>query len=435
MTKSRIAFQTFGCKLNFSETSTLSRVFQKNGYQTVDHKDFADVYVIHTCSVTGNAEKKCRAAIRQVKKRNPEAKVAVIGCFAQLKPEELSLFEEVDLVLGNNEKFQLHKHLEALLDKASFPKEKWLTSEILKSEDFHPAYSAGDRTRSFLKIQDGCDYFCTYCTIPMARGLSRSNTVKETMKLAMEIAGTGAKEIILTGVNIGDFGKQHEETLHDLMQELDKLDGIERIRLSSIEPDLLTDEMLDLIHSSDKFLPHFHIPLQSGSNRILSAMNRKYDVALFRNRVNKIKFLMPEACIAADVIVGFPGETNRDFEDTLDNVRSMPLSYVHVFTYSSRPGTKATRIADPVTSKIKKDRSEILHKVSEEKKLLFYQENLGKSFYVLFESDNHDGQIQGWTANYLRVKTNFASSLINKVVKVKLNDLDDDHNIKCTLIK
>jgi len=350
-------------------------------------------------------------------------------------PEELSLFEEVDLVLGNNEKFQLHKHLEALLDKASFPKEKWLTSEILKSEDFHPAYSAGDRTRSFLKIQDGCDYFCTYCTIPMARGLSRSNTVKETMKLAMEIAGTGAKEIILTGVNIGDFGKQHEETLHDLMQELDKLDGIERIRLSSIEPDLLTDEMLDLIHSSDKFLPHFHIPLQSGSNRILSAMNRKYDVALFRNRVNKIKFLMPEACIAADVIVGFPGETNRDFEDTLDNVRSMPLSYVHVFTYSSRPGTKATRIADPVTSKIKKDRSEILHKVSEEKKLLFYQENLGKSFYVLFESDNHDGQIQGWTANYLRVKTNFASSLINKVVKVKLNDLDDDHNIKCTLIK
>ncbi len=433
MSEPRIAFQTFGCKLNFSETSTLSRIFQDKGYQTVDHKDLADVYVIHTCSVTGNAEKKCRAAIRQVKRRNPAAKVAVIGCFAQLKPEELSRLAEVDLILGNNEKFQLYEHLETLLSSSSFPKEKWLASEILKSGNFHPAYSAGDRTRSFLKIQDGCDYFCAYCTIPLARGLSRSNTIKQTMDIAREIAASEAKEIILTGVNIGDFGKQHNETLLGLMEELEKLEGIERIRLSSIEPDLLSDKMIDLISKSVKFLPHFHIPLQSGSDKLLKAMNRKYDVALFDDRVRRIKSMMPHACIAADVIVGFPGESDEDFTAALEYIKNAPISYVHVFTYSSRPNTKASRMDGIIPPTIKKERSEILHQVSDEKKLIFYQEYLGKTAYVLFESDDHGGEIQGWTGNYLRVKTNFDPVLINSLVKVRLDELDKDHIIKCTI--
>jgi len=434
MIEPRIAFQTFGCKLNFSETSTLSRIFQDKGFQTVDHKDLADVYVIHTCSVTGNAEKKCRAAIRQVKRRNPAAKVAVIGCFAQLKPKELSRFAEVDLILGNNEKFQLYEHLETLLSSSSFPKEKWLTSEILKSGNFHPAYSAGDRTRSFLKIQDGCDYFCAYCTIPLARGLSRSNTIKQTMDVAREIAASEAKEIILTGVNIGDFGKQHNETLLGLMEELEKLEGIERIRLSSIEPDLLSDKMIDLISKSEKFLPHFHIPLQSGSDKVLKSMSRKYDVALFDDRVRRIKSMMPHACIAADVIVGFPGESAEDFTAALKYIKNAPISYVHVFTYSSRPNTKASRMDNIIPSTIKKERSKILHQVSDEKKLIFYQKHLGKTAYVLFESDDHGGEIQGWTGNYLRVKTNFDPVLINSLVQVKLDELDKDHIIKCTII-
>ncbi len=405
----------------------LARKFQENGFQSVDHKDFADVYVIHSCSVTGNAEKKCRAAIRQVKKRNPDAKVAVIGCFAQLKPGELNLFEEVDLILGNNEKYQLYDHLDKILRQSSFPKEKIFTSEILKSEEFYPAYSSGDRTRSFLKIQDGCDYFCAYCTIPLARGLSRSNSIAQTLETAREIAESDAKEIILTGVNIGDFGKQHQETLFALMQELENLDGIERIRLSSIEPDLLTDEMIALIHVSNKFLPHFHIPLQSGSDEMLKAMNRKYDLRLFDSRVKKIKSLMPDACIAADIIVGFPGETDEDFNITAEYVKGAPLSYVHVFTYSSRPNTRASKMGSIIASSIKKERSKKLHVISEEKKQYFYHQNTGKTVDVLFESDHHDGSIQGWSENYIRVKVDFDKTLINKIIQIKLEEIEQDH--------
>ncbi|MEA3477217.1 MAG: MiaB/RimO family radical SAM methylthiotransferase, partial [Bacteroidota bacterium] len=360
------------------------------------------------------------------KKRNPDAKVAVIGCFAQLKPEELNLFEEVDLILGNNEKYQLYDHLDKILRQSSFPKEKFLTSEILKSEKFFPAYSSGDRTRSFLKIQDGCDYFCAYCTIPLARGLSRSNSIAQTMETAREIAESDAKEIILTGVNIGDFGKQHQETLFALMQELENLDGIERIRLSSIEPDLLTDEMIALIHVSNKFLPHFHIPLQSGSDEMLKVMNRKYDLALFDSRIKKISSLMPDACIAADIIVGFPGETDEDFNITAEYVKGAPLSYVHVFTYSSRPNTRASKMGGIIASSIKKERSKKLHVISKIKKQYFYHQNTGKTVDVLFESDHHDGSIQGWSENYIRVKVDFDKTLINKIIQVKLEEIEQD---------
>jgi threonylcarbamoyladenosine tRNA methylthiotransferase MtaB len=430
----RIAFQTFGCKLNFSETSTISRIVKEKGYQPVAHKELADVYVIHSCSVTGHAEKKCRAAIRQAKKRNPEARIAIVGCFAQLRPEQLKGFDEVDLVLGNNEKYNLHEYLDQLENNPSFPKEKSFTGEIMNSGDYHPAYSMGDRTRSFLKIQDGCDYFCSYCTIPMARGRSRSSDISQTMKLAEEIAGSGAKEIILTGVNIGDFGKSHNENLLELMEYLDDLDGIERIRLSSVEPDLLTDEIIDLVHKSEKFLPHFHIPLQSGSDKLLKLMNRKYRLANFDERVGAIKSRMPDACIAADVIVGFPGELDKDFMDTFDYIKSADLSYVHVFTYSSRPGTKASGMKGIVPAWQKRERSDALHKLSDEKKYKFYSDNKGKIAHVLFESDNHSGEIQGWTGNYLRVKTAFDPSLINNIFKVRLDDLDQDSLYKCTII-
>ena len=434
MRGNRIAFQTFGCKLNFSETSTISRIVQEKGYQPVDHRDIADVYVIHSCSVTGHAEKKCRAAIRQVKKRNPKARVAVIGCFAQLRPELLKGFEEVDLILGSNEKYQLHEYLDQLENNPSFDREKYYADEIQKSEKFHPAYSMGDRTRSFLKIQDGCDYFCAYCTIPMARGRSKSSNISETMQLAKEIASSGIREIILTGVNIGDFGRKHNEDLLGLMYELAELRGIERIRLSSIEPDLLVDGIIDLVHQSDKYLAHFHIPLQSGSDKILKLMKRKYERSLFDNRVRKIKSLMPHACIAADVIVGFPGESDEDFMETYDYLKMSDLSYVHVFTYSERPGTRASQMKESVPGWQKKERSQALHRLSDEKKHKFYFDNKGKVAEVLFESDNHSGNIHGWTGNYIRVKTAFDPSLINNIYTVSLDELDQDNIFKCTII-
>lgn len=426
MKKPRIAFQTFGCKLNFSETSTLSRKFQEQGYNTISHKEKADIYVIHTCSVTGNAEKKCRAAIRQSKKRNPEAIIAVIGCFAQLKPDELASFEEVNLILGNNEKYQLYEHLEKYISEEPGSKDKIFTSDIINSNKFIPAYSSGDRTRSFLKIQDGCDYFCAYCTIPFARGNSRSNTIFQTIKTAKETAKTKAREIILTGVNIGDFGKQHNETLYKLMQELEKLEGIDRIRISSIEPDLLSEEMIRFIANANMFLPHFHIPLQSASDKILRAMNRKYSVDLFNSRLITIKEKIPHACIAADVIVGFPGETNDDFEKTYDFLDRSGISYLHVFTYSARPNTRAAEMRNTVPFIVKKERSRRLHKLSCKKKEAFYKENMGRKAKVLFESCNHNGYIQGFTENYIRVKARYDKSLNNQIVNVKLNKLDDD---------
>ncbi|MCK5339275.1 MAG: tRNA (N(6)-L-threonylcarbamoyladenosine(37)-C(2))-methylthiotransferase MtaB [Bacteroidales bacterium] len=419
----RIAFQTFGCKLNFAETSTIARQMKEEGYEVVEHKEEADVYVINSCIVTGNAEKKCRAAIRQAKKRNPEATIAVVGCFSQIKEDELAKMEEVDILAGNEEKFRLAE----LLNKnpehgACFTQ----VGDINKSEVFTPSWSSGDRTRSFMKIQDGCDYYCTYCTIPFARGRSRSATIADTVKTASEIGASGMREIILTGVNIGDFGKPNEESFFDLIKELDKVDGIDRIRISSIEPELLNEEMISFMAASDKFLPHYHIPLQSGSDKILRAMKRKYKREVFMQRVREIKKHMPHACRAADVIIGFPGETKEDFRDTYDFLDGLDISYMHVFTYSERPGTMAANMPGKLSNKEKRERSRTLHELSDKKKAAFYRQHIGSIRPVLFESDNSNGYMHGFTGNYLKVKTSFRADLVNKIISVPLNKLDDD---------
>ncbi|MEN8225353.1 MAG: tRNA (N(6)-L-threonylcarbamoyladenosine(37)-C(2))-methylthiotransferase MtaB [Bacteroidota bacterium] len=419
----RIAFQTFGCKLNFAETSTIARGFKEDGYEVVEHKAEADVYVINSCVVTANAEKKCRAAIRQAKRRNPDAHIAIIGCFPQIKEDDLSKMAEIDIVLGNEEKFMLKDHLK---DDSLTGACHSFVGDINKSDVFTPSWSSGDRTRSFLKIQDGCDYFCTYCTIPFARGRSRSATIKNTIKSAREIAATGMREIILTGVNIGDFGKPHDESFFGLIKELDKLDGIDRIRISSIEPELLNEEMIMFMDKSKKFLPHYHIPLQSGSDKVLSAMKRKYRREVFAQRVNEIKKQMPHACIAADVIIGFPGETDEDFMDTYDFLNGLKVSYMHVFTYSERPGTKAVSLAGKVPASVKRERSKVLHELSERKKSAFYKENAGRTVSVLFESDNSDGYMHGFSGNYIKVKTAFREDLVNKIIALKLDHLEQD---------
>ena len=423
MPAKRIAFQTFGCKLNFAETSTIARQMKEEGYEVVAHKEEADIYVINSCTVTGNAEKKCRAAIRQAKRRNPDARVAVIGCFSQMKEDDLSKMKEVDLVIGNEEKFMLKDYLKDDLYTGACHS---FVGDISKSDIFTPSWSSGDRTRSFLKIQDGCDYFCTYCTIPFARGRSRSATIAETIETAKEIAATGMREIILTGVNIGDFGKPNSESFFDLIKELDKVEGIDRIRISSIEPDLLNEEIISFMDSSDKFLPHFHIPLQSGSDKMLKSMKRKYAREVFAQRVTEIKEHMPHACIAADVIIGFPGETGEDFRDTYDFLDGLDISYMHVFTYSERPGTMAVNMPGKLSNKEKRERSRILHELSDKKKTAFYRQNIGSTRPVLFESDNSNGYMHGFTGNYLKVKTPYRADLVNKIISVPLSKLDDD---------
>lgn len=423
MASKRIAFQTFGCKLNFAETSTIARQMKEEGYEVVPHKEDADIYVINSCVVTGVAEKKCRAAIRQAKRRNPDSRVAVIGCYSQMKEDSLAGMEEVDLVIGNEEKFRLKEFLE---DKAFTGSCHSYVGDINKSKVFMPSWSIGDRTRSFLKIQDGCDYFCTYCTIPFARGRSRSASIADTIKTAEEIAATEIREIILTGVNIGDFGKPHGETFFDLMKELDKINGIDRIRISSIEPELLNEEMIRFIHKSSSFLPHFHIPLQSGSDMILYAMKRKYKREVFAHRVDEIRKHMPHSCIAADVIIGFPGETDELFMETYDFLDQLDISYMHVFTYSERPGTKALQLHGKNSNEVKRERSRVLHELSDKKKAAFYQQNLGTTRNVLFESDNSEGYMHGFTGNYLKVKTKYDASLVNEIVSVNLDELGTD---------
>ena len=419
----RIAFQTFGCKLNFAETSTIARQFREDGYEVVEHRDLADIYVINSCVVTSNAEKKCKAAIRQARRRNPDARVAVVGCFSQMKEGELVNMEEVDLVIGNEEKFMLREYLrEGALPGACHSH----VGDISKSKGFKPSWSSGDRTRSFLKVQDGCDYFCTFCTIPFARGRSRSASISETLESAREIAATGMKEIIITGVNIGDFGRQHGETFFGLIQEIDKISGIERIRISSIEPDLLSEDIISFIASSEKFLPHLHIPLQSGSDKVLKAMKRKYPRVVFANRVNEIRKQMPYACIAADVIIGFPGESDEDFVETYRFLESLDLSYMHVFTYSERPGTLAAGLENKVSSRVKRERSRLLHELSDAKKEGFFKANEGREVSVLFESDNVDGYMHGFSENYIKVKTKYDSSLVNKIVRLSLKKAGDD---------
>lgn len=422
MNNKKIAFHTFGCKLNFSETSTISRQFSENAYKIVNFKEEADIYVIHSCTVTANAERKCRAAVHRVSRINPEATIVVMGCYAQLRAEEIAGMKEVDIILGNKEKYNLFEYLKNFKKTG---KQEIHISNISKTNEFIPSYSYGNRTRSFLKIQDGCDYFCTYCTIPLARGHSRSNTIADTIKIANTIAGKGTKEIVLTGVNIGDFGKNNNETFFELIQHLDKIKGIERIRISSIEPDLLYDEIIEFVSNSTKLLPHFHIPLQSGSNKILKAMRRKYNRELFAHKIRKIKSLMPYSCIAADVIVGFPGETDNDFTETYNFIKELDISYLHVFTYSDRPNTQAAKIIEKIPGNIKKNRSKQLHKLSNEKKKYFYEQNIGKKYKVLFESDSINGYMHGFTENYIKVKTKYNPDLINQIVKIKLKKIDE----------
>jgi threonylcarbamoyladenosine tRNA methylthiotransferase MtaB len=432
MNPKSIAFHHFGCKVNFAEASTLSRQFQENGFEVKDFHLPADVYVISTCVVTTVAEKKCRAAIRQAHKVNPKARIAVIGCFSELKPGELAQMEGVDLVLGHNGKFRLLEELTRLYHPTGGENHGYEyhggldTPNIPDHDAFIPSFSYGDRTRSFLKIQDGCDYYCTYCTIPLARGRSRSDTVENALKNAREILANGIKEIVLTGVNIGDFGKHAGETFIGLIRSLEKVEGINRFRISSIEPDLLTNEIIEFVASSGNFLPHFHIPLQSGCNKILKAMHRKYTRELYASRVQKIKELMPNACIAADVIVGFPGETDEDFTDTSNFLKELDISYLHVFTYSKRDNTLASRMEAPVPDKVKKERSNLLHKLSDEKKHKFYLENLGRSVMVLFESDNSLGFMHGFSENYIKVKTKFNPDFVNQIIRVKLENLAED---------
>ncbi|MCP4551569.1 MAG: tRNA (N(6)-L-threonylcarbamoyladenosine(37)-C(2))-methylthiotransferase MtaB [Bacteroidetes bacterium] len=425
MGKKKVAFQTFGCKLNFSETSGISKSFLKEGYNTVDFRDEADVYVINSCTVTENAEKKCKTAIKQANKRNPKARIAIIGCFSQINPSELAKMGGVDLVLGNNDKFKILDHLNEL-DNSSNEETIIATSDLKTDLDFFPSYSSGDRTRSFLKVQDGCDYFCTFCTIPHARGRSRSNTIETTLKVAKKIADSEIQEIILTGVNVGDFGKRNNEHFIDLLKALDEINGIERIRISSIEPELLSNEIIHFVANSNKFLPHFHIPLQSGSKRILKEMKRKYTPTLFADRILTIKKLIPNCLIAADVIVGFPGESDADFQESYEFIRDSEITYTHVFSYSARPGTIASRIDNKIPKEKIKERSRKLQQLSNRKKSNFYNQHIGSKLNVLFEANNSHSFMHGFTENYIKVKTNYNSDLINKIIEVTLIKIDKE---------
>jgi threonylcarbamoyladenosine tRNA methylthiotransferase MtaB len=425
----KVAFYTLGCKLNFSETSTIARQFEKDGYEKTEFENVADVYVVNTCSVTDHADTKCRNIVRQALRNNPDAFIAVVGCYAQLKPEEIAEIPGVDIVLGANEKFNLPQFIEnTKREKAGIH-----ACEIKEVKDFIPSWSAGDRIRTFLKVQDGCDYFCAFCTIPLARGFSRSENIEKTLAYAREAVATGVKEIVLTGVNIGDFGNGTDENFLQLIKALDKVEGVERFRISSIEPNLLTDEIIEFVAASEKFVPHFHIPLQSGSDKILAAMRRRYESNLYTERVAKIKQLMPDACIGADVIVGFPGETEEDFLQTYNFLNELDVSYLHVFTYSERDNTTALRIKEVVPVEERKRRNKMLTILSEKKKRHFYEQQKGKEFTVLFEQENHDGFISGFTENYIRVKTDFDEALINQLVEVKLAEMDVDGVYKAKL--
>ncbi len=419
----RVAFFTLGCKLNFSETSGIARAMLDAGFQRVNFNEEADVYVINTCSVTEIADKKCKQAIRRAVKKNPAAFIIVTGCFVQLKPRDISKIEGVDLILGSNEKMDVMRYL-GDLNKNQNP--DVISGEIMKTKEFKPTYSSGDRTRCFLKIQDGCDYLCSYCTIPFARGLSRSDTIEKTINQAEEAIKSGAKEIILTGVNIGDFGKGNGESFLELIKELDKLNGVERYRISSIEPNLITNEVIDFVAQSGKFMPHFHVPLQSGSDEVLKLMKRKYDSAHFANRISYIRQRIPHAFIGVDVITGVRGETDKHYRETVSFLEKIDYSQLHVFTYSERPGTQALNIAEVVPIEERRRRSKELHELSEKRRNSFYKSNLGAEAKVLFEKNIHDGEIYGFTENYIRVGVASDESLINRIRKVKLQILSFD---------
>ena len=422
----KVAFHTLGCKLNFSETSSISRNFITHGYEKVSIREFADIYVINTCSVTENANKETRKLIRRSKRINTNAIIVVTGCYAQLKPDELMNVDGVNMVIGAEEKFNVLKHLDRLL--LSSEKKLMLKSNINEVKKYEPSYSTNDRTRSFLKVQDGCNYHCTFCTIPKARGSSRSQTIKQTIQVAKQLADTGTKEIVLTGVNIGDFGSGSNESFYDLIVNLDKIKGIERFRISSIEPNLLYDEIIDFCAKSEKFMPHFHIPLQSGSDKILRSMGRRYDKVEFSNRINMIKSLIPDACIGVDVIVGFPSETEEDFMETYHLIDQLDISYLHVFTYSERENTKALKINPVVPIHERISRSKRLHKLSDKKRKLFYDNFIGEKKYTLFESFKN-GELVGHTDNYIKIHVNGDTSLINTIQRVNILNRKNEYMI------
>lgn len=412
----RIALHTLGCKLNFSETATISRDFIQHGFEKVDYQDKADIYVLNTCSVTENADKEARKLIRQAKRRNPDSTVAVIGCYAQLKPNDIAIIDGVDIVLGAEEKFNLLNHLDGIdLNGGT----QVIQSKIDHVHKFTPSYSSGERTRSFLKVQDGCDYTCSFCTIPLARGESRNDTIENTMKTAREVAKTDSREIVLTGVNIGDFGKGTSESFFDLVQQLDMLDGIDRIRISSIEPNLLTNEIIEFCAESNKFMPHFHIPLQSGSDKILSAMRRRYKRDLYEERTEKINSIIPDVCIGVDVIVGFPGETDDDFLDTYNFLNELNISYLHVFTYSERDNTDAAKMGEVVSKEKRTERSKMLHILSDKKRRYFHEKFINQNRPVLFENMKN-GKLLGHTDNYIQIQVDGGFDLINTIHPVKL---------------
>jgi len=431
--RKKVAFYTLGCKLNFSETSTIARSFQDEGFDRVDFEDPADIYVINTCSVTENADKQFKQMVRKALKKNDKAFVAAVGCYAQLKPEELAAVDGVDLVLGATEKFKITDYIN---DLSKNDMGEVHSCEISEADFYVGSYSIGDRTRAFLKVQDGCDYKCTYCTIPLARGISRSDTLENVLKNAAEISAQNIREIVLTGVNIGDYGKgefgnkKHEHTFYELVQELDKVEGIERLRISSIEPNLLKNETIEFVSKSRTFVPHFHIPLQSGSNDILKLMRRRYLREVYTERVNKIREVMPHACVGVDVIVGFPGETDAHFLETYNFLNEMDISYLHVFTYSERDNTPAATMVGAVPNNVRAKRSKMLRGLSVKKRRAFYEGQLGTTRTVLFESENREGYIHGFTENYVKVKMHWNPELVNTLHEVNLLSIDDDGMVK-----
>lgn len=421
-----VAFYTLGCKLNYSESSTIGRQMQERGFRLSQFQDGADVYVINTCSVTDHADKKCRKVVNEALRYNPNARVVIIGCYAQLKPKEIAEIPGVSMVLGAAEKFNLAQHLENLPETEST---QIFNGPIKETNVFVPGFSAGDRTRSFLKVQDGCDYFCSFCTIPLARGKSRSQTIAETIKVAEEVAQTGVKEVVLTGVNIGDFGVEHGETFFELIQQLEQVEGISRFRISSIEPNLLSNDIIQFVGSSEKFVPHFHIPLQSGSDKILKLMRRKYESALYADRVAQIRKIMPHAAIGVDVITGFPGETQEEFDATYAFLRDLDISYLHVFPYSERANTTAKKLPGRVHPHIRAERSKMLRILSEKKRRQFYEQHLGKTFTVLYEAEEEQGMMNGFTENYIKVSSPYDPMLVNELVQVKLQDIAPDGTV------
>ena len=435
--KKKVAFYTLGCKLNFSETSTIARNFQEEGFDRVDFEDVADIYVINTCSVTDNADKQFKQVVRKALQKNDKAFVAAVGCYAQLKPEELAAVDGVDLVLGATEKFKITDYIN---DLSKNDRGEVHSCEIEEADFYVGSYSIGDRTRAFLKVQDGCDYKCTYCTIPLARGISRSDTMENVMKNAAEISAKGIKEIVLTGVNIGDYGKgefgnkKHEHTFLELVQHLDEVEGIERLRISSIEPNLLKNETIEFVSKSRTFVPHFHIPLQSGSNDILKKMKRRYLRELYVDRVTKIREVMPHACIGVDVIVGFPGETDEHFLETYHFLNDLDISYLHVFTYSERDNTEAVEMDGVVPKNIRAKRSKMLRGLSVKKRRAFYESQIGTTRTVLFEGENKEGYIHGFTENYVKVIAPWNPELVNTLHEVNLTKIDEEGRVRIEFI-